>query len=177
MEYIQQKENAGMLNEQSSTGEQQQVGSEHQGNGGSSSSSSSSSSSRSSSSSSHSNEIHGNKRRTTWQDIWYDIKGIDYFNNININGINENNEQEHNEHRNSWRKVFSIKSLQNKLLRYMDEDKHISFERPKVQGINTYTDEQNKLFCAALEFGANDIFREMEDNIYYFATNRWCRCV
>ena len=35
-------------------------------------------------------------------------------------------------------------------------------------------DEQNKLFYvyAALEFGANDIFREMEDKIYYFATNR-----
>jgi len=166
MEYIQRKENTSMLNEQSSIGEQQQVGSEYQGNGGGSSSNSSSSSS----SSSNSNEGHGNKRRTTWQDIWYDIKGIDYFNNIN--GINENEEQEHNEHRNSWRKVLSIKSLQNKLLRYMDEDKHISFERPKVQGVNTYTDEQNKLFCAALEFGANDIFREMEDNIYYFANNR-----
>ena len=54
----------------------------------------------------------------------------------------------------------------------MDNDKHISFERPKVMGVNAYTDEQNKLFCAALEFGAANIFREMEDKIYYFATNR-----
>ena len=72
----------------------------------------------------------------------------------------------------SWRNVLATKSLVTKLLKRMDVDKHISYERPKIQGMNECTDEQNKLFCFALEFGYQDMFNELMENIYYFAPKR-----
>ena len=120
-----------------------------------SSSSSSSSSNNNSSSSSSSSSSSGNSSSSS------------SISSSNSSG--QGNGQESGVAQESWRDVLAIKSLQEKLVVCMDEDKHISYERPKVHGVKTCTEEQNELFCHALQYKWPDLSEEMESEIYYFA--------